>query len=111
MEKIKIELPKDLAPLLAEKVAQAVRENYFFEAGRAIGTAISKKLEDDGFINRVADIVLEHLKTNENEYIKNVSSALTATLLDTTTTIAKATLEAVNKKVKDLGFIKIGDRF
>ena len=47
----------------------------------------------------------------EDEYVKGITTAIKQHLLDVTTTIATETLKKISEKVKEYGFIKIGERY
>lgn len=111
METVKIELPQDLAPLLAEKIAQQVRDSYYWEAAKSVTEQIKTRLEKDDFTNRVADAVMENLKIGEKEYTEKITKQISEHLFAITGVIAEATLKKVGEKVKEYGFIKVGDRY
>ena len=106
---VKVELPDTLTDDISEKIAQAVKENYYFSAGRAIADSVKGKLEEDGFTDRVADAVVARMKLDEDEYTEGITNALKETLLATVGSLANAALEAVQKKIESYGFIQIGN--
>jgi hypothetical protein len=110
METVKIELPQDLVPLLAEKIATQVRDSYYWEAAKAVTEQIKSRLEKDDFTNRVAEAVIENLKIGEKEYTEKITKQISDHLFAVTGVIAEETLKKISAKVKEYGFIKIGER-
>jgi uncharacterized protein (DUF2267 family) len=107
----KVELPSSLTEDMSEKIAQAVRENYYHNAGRAIAEKVKEKLESDGFADRVAEAVVVRMKVDEDEYTEGITAVLKQNLLDTIGLMANKTLEAIQKRIDGYGFIKIGDKW
>lgn len=108
---VTVELPEGLTPDIAARIATAVKENYYHNAGRMIGEKVTEKLHEDGFADRVADAVVARMKLDEDEYTDGITAAMKENLLNTITTITTATLEAIQKKVESYGFIKIGNKW
>jgi len=111
MEYIKVELPEGLTEDIGERIAKAVREDYYHKAGGAIAEKVTAKLHEDGFAERVADSVLSRMKLEEDEYTEGITAALKENLLKSIGMIANATLEAIQKRIDGYGFIKIGDKW
>ncbi len=111
MGSVKVELPEELTEDISQRIAEAVKENYYHQVGRAVAEKVIKKLEDDGFSERVADAVVARMKIDEDEYTDGITAALKDNLLKTVGTIANATLDAIQKRVEGYGFIKIGEKW
>lgn len=109
MEQLMVSLPKDLTPQIADKISQAVRENYYWEAANVISEAVKQRLEEIEFANEVADAVVTRIKLDKEDYIKLVAERVQKALLDTTGVLATTVLEKVSKRVQEFGFIKIGN--
>jgi hypothetical protein len=108
MDTVKIELPQDLAPLLAEKIATQVRDSYYWEAAKAVTEQIQERLKKDDFTNRVAEAVMENLKIGEKEYTEKITKQISEHLFAVTGVIAEETLKKISAKVKEYGFIQVG---
>lgn len=109
-QRFKVELPEGLPDDIAEKIANAVREQYYHAIGTAIAQDVKEKLEEDGFVQRVAEAVVSRMRLDEDEYVNGIAGALKEQLLGTITVIAEEVLTKIQEKVKEYGFIEIGRR-
>jgi 3-oxoacyl-[acyl-carrier-protein] synthase III len=107
---IKIVIDGKLEEDVADQIAKAVKESWKFRVGEAIAEAVIKKLSEEEYTNRVAEKVAQEVTINEEDFTVYVTAQLKATMLQAVDALAVATLKKVTEKVKEYGFIKIGDR-
>lgn len=110
MKDITITLPEELAPEISKKIAEQVNNAYFWEAAKAIGVALQKRFETEGFINQVVDGIMAQVLMDKETYVTQIGKRVQEHLLATTEVLAKEVLKKVSEKVTSYGFIKIGDR-
>jgi len=103
-----VEIDGELQETIAEKIRQEMSERYYWGIANTISEALESKLKENGYIDRVADLILAKVKMDESTYVQKITEKLTETMLETVGTISKEVLEKVSKKVKEYGFIQIG---
>lgn len=110
-QSVVIELPADLSQVIAEKISQTMQEAYYWNVTKNIGDALQKKLEESGFINRLIDAIYNEIVINEHDFVEKMAVEMKESLLKCVSAIANETVNKVAAKIKDYGFIKIGDRY
>jgi hypothetical protein len=108
---VTIELPQDLAQIIANKIGENMQEAYYWKVTQEIGNALQKKLESTGFVEKIIDAIYKEMVINEKEFVEKMASEMKESLLKCVSIIAKETVNKVTERIKDSGFIKIGDRY
>ena len=108
---INVNLPASLDDNIAEKIAEAVKDQYYSSVGSMVADQIKAKLEADGFCERVASATVSRMKLDEDEYTEGITNILKEQIINTVGTLASEVLEKVQEKFKSYGFIKIGEKY
>ena len=109
-ETINVTLPASIEGDIAERIAEAVKGQYYSNIGTLVADQVKLKLEEDGFCDRVADAVVSRMKLDEDEYTAGITEILKKQIIDTVGALTGEVLKKVNEKFSSYGFIKIGDR-
>ena len=101
-------VPESIQEEISNKLAQTVRDSYFWNVTKAVSEKVMVALTEDGFTERVSTAVVEKIKISEDDYVNGVTDSVKDALLNTTKVLSEEVLKKVEDKIKSYGFINIG---